>query len=101
MTEMAISFNTFLDLFFEVFPERATNEVSQDDLSLDTGDYERLINSQLYIAGESFAGTYIPYIAQQLLQQNKVAGTTKVRFSIGTYMYSSVKNCITYWRNLV
>ncbi|KAH8556379.1 serine carboxypeptidase [Umbelopsis sp. PMI_123] len=57
MTEMAISFNTFLDLFFEVFPERATNE--------------------LYIAGESFAGTYIPYIAQQLLQQNKVAGTTK------------------------
>ncbi|KAI8581933.1 hypothetical protein K450DRAFT_229967 [Umbelopsis ramanniana AG] len=57
MTEMAISFNTFLDLFFEVFPERTTNE--------------------LYIAGESFAGTYIPYIAQHLLQQNKAAGTKK------------------------
>ncbi|KAG2188975.1 hypothetical protein INT44_004117 [Umbelopsis vinacea] len=61
MTEMAISFNTFLDLFFEVFPERSTNE--------------------LYIAGESFAGTYIPYIAQHLLQQNKAAGTKKVSSS--------------------
>jgi hypothetical protein len=28
MTEVATSFTTFLDLFFEVFPERATNEVS-------------------------------------------------------------------------
>jgi hypothetical protein len=29
MTEVAVSFNTFLDMFFEVFPERATNEVSR------------------------------------------------------------------------
>ncbi|GAB5591565.1 Cell death protease [Umbelopsis nana] len=57
MTQVATSFTTFLDLFFQVFPERATNE--------------------LYIAGESFAGTYIPYIAHQMLQENKKAGETK------------------------
>jgi len=34
MTEVAVSFNTFLDMFFEVFPERATNEVSRKWLGI-------------------------------------------------------------------
>jgi len=40
-------FNTFLGQFFKVFPQ-----------------YE---NADIYIAGESFAGTYIPYIASNLI----------------------------------
>jgi len=41
-------FNTFLGQFFKVFPQ-----------------YE---NAEIYIAGESFAGTYIPYIASNLIK---------------------------------
>ncbi|KAG2182332.1 hypothetical protein INT43_007262 [Umbelopsis isabellina] len=57
MTEVGTSFTKFLDLFFEIFPDRAANE--------------------LYVAGESFAGTYIPYIAHQMLRENEEAGKTK------------------------
>jgi len=46
-------FNTFLSQFFRVFPQ-----------------YE---NAEIYIAGESFAGTYIPYIASNLIN-NPVNG---------------------------
>ncbi|KAG4096461.1 alpha/beta-hydrolase [Neocallimastix lanati (nom. inval.)] len=46
-------FNTFLSQFFKVFPQ-----------------YE---NAEIYIAGESFAGTYIPYIASNLIN-NPVNG---------------------------
>ncbi|KAM3586229.1 Cell death protease [Umbelopsis sp. WA50703] len=57
MTEVGTSFTKFLDLFFEVFPDRATNE--------------------LYLAGESFAGTYIPYIAHQMLRENEETDSNK------------------------
>lgn len=43
-------FRTFLEQFFKVFPQ-----------------YE---DSEIYIAGESFAGTYIPYIAKDLLNND-------------------------------
>ncbi|KAL6592285.1 alpha/beta-hydrolase [Neocallimastix sp. 'constans'] len=47
--ELAVGkdFNTFLAQFFRVFPQ-----------------YK---NAEIYIAGESFAGTYIPYIASNLI----------------------------------
>jgi len=46
-------FNTFLGQFFRVFPQYA--------------------DAEIYIAGESFAGTYIPYIASNLIS-NPVNG---------------------------
>ncbi|CAG8690784.1 14354_t:CDS:10 [Cetraspora pellucida] len=49
-------FLTFLDKFFEIFPE-----FSKDDM---------------YLAGESFAGTFIPYIAAGILKRNNETTTT-------------------------
>ncbi|GBB91735.1 hypothetical protein RclHR1_01910019 [Rhizophagus clarus] len=50
LTQVPQQFLLFLDKFFEIFPE-----YSQDDI---------------YLAGESFAGTYIPYIADGILKRN-------------------------------
>ncbi|KJZ78210.1 Pheromone-processing carboxypeptidase KEX1 [Hirsutella minnesotensis 3608] len=51
LNTMADQFVMFLDRFFAIFPE-----YSKDDI---------------YIAGESFAGQYIPYIAKAILDRNK------------------------------
>ncbi|KAI6784370.1 Carboxypeptidase [Emericellopsis cladophorae] len=51
LDEMADNFVTFLEKFFEMFPHFA-----QDDI---------------YIAGESYAGQHIPYIARGILDRNK------------------------------
>lgn len=51
MEEMAAHFMVFLDKFFEMFPE-----------------YER---DDIYLAGESYAGQYIPYIAKAIKDRNK------------------------------
>ncbi|KAI0015987.1 Alpha/Beta hydrolase protein [Xylariomycetidae sp. FL0641] len=51
LDEMAEQFITFLDKWFALFPE-----------------YE---HDDLYIAGESFAGQHIPYIAKAILERNK------------------------------
>ncbi|EQL01929.1 Peptidase S10, serine carboxypeptidase [Ophiocordyceps sinensis CO18] len=48
---MADQFVDFLDKFFAIFPE-----------------YDR---DHIYMAGESFAGQYIPYIAKAILDRNK------------------------------
>ncbi|KFA66402.1 hypothetical protein S40285_01281 [Stachybotrys chlorohalonatus IBT 40285] len=48
---MANNFVTFLEKFFALFP-----------------DYER---DDLYFAGESYAGQYIPYIAKAIVERNK------------------------------
>ncbi|KAI2623810.1 Alpha/Beta hydrolase protein [Xylaria nigripes] len=51
LDEMAQQFVVFLEKWFRVFPE-----------------YE---HDDIYIAGESFAGQYIPYIARAMLDRNK------------------------------
>ncbi|KAJ6779440.1 hypothetical protein PWT90_05419 [Aphanocladium album] len=51
LTEMASQFVEFLEKFFAIFPE-----YSLDDI---------------YIAGESYAGQYIPHIARAILDRNK------------------------------
>jgi carboxypeptidase D len=48
---MARDMLTFLDKYFELFPEQ--------------------LDRELYIAGESFAGQYIPYISKAILDRNK------------------------------
>ncbi|KAL8831963.1 MAG: hypothetical protein Q9191_000562 [Dirinaria sp. TL-2023a] len=50
LTEMADQMVRFLEKFFAIFPEYATND--------------------LYISGESYAGQHIPYIAQAILDRN-------------------------------
>ncbi|CAG8627233.1 6064_t:CDS:10 [Acaulospora morrowiae] len=55
VTQVPGQFLLFLDKFFEIFPE-----YSKDDM---------------YITGESFAGTYIPYIASAILQRNHARKT--------------------------
>ncbi|CAG8551048.1 12738_t:CDS:10 [Funneliformis caledonium] len=50
MTQVTQQFLSFLDKFFEIFPE-----YSQDDM---------------YLSGESYAGTFIPYIANGILKRN-------------------------------
>ncbi|ANB12725.1 Kex1p [Sugiyamaella lignohabitans] len=51
LDEMANDVLTFLEKFFAIFPEYLTNE--------------------LYLAGESYAGQYIPYIARAMVESNK------------------------------
>lgn len=50
LPEMAHDMIVFLEKYFEIFPERQTDE--------------------FYIAGESFAGQYIPYLARAILDKN-------------------------------
>ncbi|KAI9335126.1 Alpha/Beta hydrolase protein [Obelidium mucronatum] len=47
LTEVAASFRPFLDRFFETFPDLKASDV--------------------YIAGESYAGQYLPYIANNII----------------------------------
>ncbi|CAG8438092.1 8516_t:CDS:10 [Scutellospora calospora] len=57
VTQVPGEFILFLDKFFEIFPE-----YSKDDM---------------YIAGESFAGTFIPYIAAGILNRNNERNTAE------------------------
>ncbi|KAK9476413.1 Alpha/Beta hydrolase protein [Lipomyces japonicus] len=50
LPEMATDFLIFLDKFFDIFPQYQSDD--------------------LYIAGESYAGMYIPYIADAILSRN-------------------------------
>ena len=47
--EMADHFLSFLDRYIEIFPD--------------------ILQSDIYLAGESFAGQYIPYIAQRIIEK--------------------------------
>lgn len=51
LTEIADDILVFLDKYFAIFPEK--------------------LSSQLYIAGESYAGQFIPYIAKAILDRNQ------------------------------
>ncbi|KAI8366746.1 Alpha/Beta hydrolase protein [Radiomyces spectabilis] len=51
MTQISEEFTTFLDKFLDVFPH--------------------LREQEMYLAGESFAGTYIPYFASRMVELNK------------------------------
>src|SRR5699024_3062127 len=51
LDEMADDLLKFFDEYFEIFPEQ--------------------LNGDFYIAGESFAGQYIPYFARAILNRNK------------------------------
>ncbi|KAK3500226.1 Alpha/Beta hydrolase protein [Neurospora hispaniola] len=62
LTEMAANFVTFLERWFALFPE-----------------YE---HDDLYIAGESYAGQHIPYIAQAILERNKNAGPVNRKWNL-------------------
>ncbi|KAK0626294.1 pheromone-processing carboxypeptidase KEX1 [Immersiella caudata] len=61
LDEMANQFVTFLEKWFALFPE-----------------YE---HDDLYFAGESYAGQYIPYIAKAILDRNK-KGSTQHKWSL-------------------
>ncbi len=56
--QVASDFVAFLRNFYAIFPRYAKME--------------------LYLSGESFAGTFIPYIAKHILDVNKQQGSAKV-----------------------
>lgn len=60
LQEMADHFIIFLEKWFDIFPE--------------------YIHDDIYIAGESYAGQHIPYIAQAIIERNKV--TTKEKWNL-------------------
>ncbi|KAK9459384.1 Alpha/Beta hydrolase protein, partial [Lipomyces oligophaga] len=62
LDEMTADFLTFMDKFFSIFPQYLADD--------------------LYIAGESYAGTYIPYIAQAILDRNSNSTSTDVRYPL-------------------
>lgn len=51
LDEMAVQFIKFLEKWFELFPEYASDDI--------------------YLAGESYAGQHIPYIARAIQERNK------------------------------
>ncbi|KAK5663022.1 hypothetical protein OQA88_6437 [Cercophora sp. LCS_1] len=61
LDEMAEQFVIFLEKWFELFPE-----------------YE---HDDIYLAGESYAGQHIPYIAKHILSRNKLP-TTKHKWNL-------------------
>jgi len=60
---MANHLMIFLQKYFEIFPENRENEVSPQPT-------HQMISKliQLYLAGESYAGQYIPYLADAILR---------------------------------
>jgi len=67
---MAGQFLTFLDKWIDTFPEYRDDDVSLSPLSI----YSGILRPQLYLAGESYAGQHIPYIAAEILKHNKEHG---------------------------
>lgn len=66
---MAEQFVAFLQKFFELFPH-----YEQDDVSI-SPSFTLVVSvsnmKQIYIAGESYAGQHIPYIARAIIDRNK------------------------------
>jgi carboxypeptidase D len=68
--QMAEQFLVFLEKWYALFPEYEHDDVS---ISGYMWFVEQSNSTQLYIAGESYAGQHIPYIARAILQRNKKA----------------------------
>ncbi len=66
LTDMASQFVQFLEKFFAIFPEYSRDDVSPRRIFGLSGANE----IQIYIAGESYAGQYIPHIARAILDRN-------------------------------
>ena len=62
LQEMADQFLTFMDKWFDIFPEFG--------------------NDDLYFAGESYAGQHIPYIAKTILDRNAQATVGQRRYNL-------------------
>ncbi len=80
LPEMADQFVIFLEKWFAILPE-----YEHDDVSIFAHfiTLPQLTTKQIYLAGESYAGQYIPYIAQAVLDRNaKVRGQNKVEWNI-------------------
>lgn len=73
LPEMADNMITFLEKWFDVFPEFAHDDVCFTCNTFQGNDAD---NRQIYIAGESYAGQHIPYIAQAIMDRNKDVGKT-------------------------
>lgn len=72
LDEMANQFVTFLEKWFALFPEYENDDVGPAGAPPlprpETDDH----CPQLYLAGESYAGQHIPYIAKAILARNKL-----------------------------
>ncbi|KAF9926713.1 Cell death protease [Linnemannia zychae] len=62
LKEITDHFMAFLKAFYAIFPDRAQHE--------------------LYLAGESFAGTYIPYFSQRILEHNEDIPSGEINYNL-------------------
>jgi carboxypeptidase D len=62
LDQVVVDFLRFMDKYFEVFPDEVENEI--------------------YFAGESYAGQYIPYIADGILKRNKKLRKDEKRYNL-------------------
>lgn len=63
LDQISFEFLKFLEKYYEVFPEDA--------------------NREILLAGESYAGQYLPYIAKAILERNKNLGSDEKPYQIG------------------
>lgn len=79
LTEMADQMVVFLEKWFTIFPEHSTDDVSRPRARVTI--VRGLMVLQLYIAGESYAGQHIPYVAQAILKRNDANPTKQWNLS--------------------
>ena len=75
LKEMADNMVIFLKEYYSIFPEHEDDDVSTEFFFF-FGRFW-LMASKLYIAGESYAGQHIPYIARAIVDRNNLPTTKK------------------------
>lgn len=70
LDDMANQFVAFLEKWFALFPDYENDDVSAEQTMVCV-QCALLTDGQLYLAGESYAGQHIPYIAKAILERNK------------------------------